>query len=885
MVSIINIMRAKIKTQPMPIILACLIASGIAFSSVPLLAEEIEEVEIEEEDMSYKEMLHRDKLLIKELQVEQKRRDKLTIVEKKEERRQIQSQTSALIREGKIAYSKRQYDEAREAFYSVLDIDPQNKTALNYLKLIRIRIDKEKAVALKRKTEELYREGIKNYKQKDYESAIENFLQVNNLIPDYKKANYYLDMSEKNIKKERFRESELGPEEEVSIREVEEEIVGEEIEVEIVEPREQEIVIEEKIEIKEEIKYKTEEETVQAQLSNREKLLQQKQEIEALIEEAKALYSDQMNNAAREKFEEVLEIDPKNRIALNYIDIITGKTEVEEVIEEKEIVGTPEVKAQGMYDAALSLYKKRDYESAREIFIELNGFYPAYKKTVYYLTKIDEILGKEKAKKESLLTKEERRKKKEQINEISEEANAFYRNNEYDKAKEKYQQILEIDEENRNAKKYIKVIDARIKEEELASLRDQTEALYKEAISLYKKRDYIAAKDKFLEVNGLYAGYKKTDTYLKKIDKIIQKKGITQEKKISEVKDTEPKKETKPSTKEKGKKDLTVKAEPIYQEAIQLYEDKDYGSAREKFLDVNDIYFDYKRTNYYLGKIEEALLKKLDEKIKTKQEKIKVKKEREIYTAQEKEEELAEAAERIRSEYELKADKLQRQWEEEFSRKEKRIESQRVSGQIIREEEVIKAREVFLEEQTSVEDVKIDITQDIDSEEVMMREDIEVTEEDINLRKVKENIERAKSRYQEAGMILEEVEEGLGEMDIEERQIQAKIEAMQAKEEAEDEEAIDLYEAKERIERVRKSYEQAGRMIDELDAQIQELPEDEEIVEETAVREIGGYGDVEITEEVSLDKVKNQLEQTKESYREVEDILDNIDEELGAINE
>ena len=330
MTSIINSIRIKLVFS----VFICCFAVGVVFVSTPLLAEEVEEITIEEEDLSYKEMLHRDKIRLKELQVEQKRRDKLNIIEKKEEQRSIQSQTSALIREGKIAYSKRQYDEAREAFYSILDIDPQNKTALKFLKLIRTRIDKEKGIALRRKTENLYREGIKNYKAKDYEAAIDNFLEVNNLIPDYKKANYYLDKAEKGIKKERFRQQELGLDLEEEATRREEVVVEEEVEVieevEIIEPREEEVIIEEQEEV--EIK----EEVVLRQTVEEEEVSQTEQEVEALLEEAKTLYSDQMNNAAREKFEEVLAIDADNRIALNYIDIIDGKAEVEQITVEEE---------------------------------------------------------------------------------------------------------------------------------------------------------------------------------------------------------------------------------------------------------------------------------------------------------------------------------------------------------------------------------------------------------------------------------------------------------------------------------------------------------------------------------------------------------------------
>ena len=51
--------------------------------------------------------------------------------------------------------------------------------------------------------------------------------------------------------------------------------------------------------------------------------------------------------------------------------------------------------------------------------------------------------------------------------------------------------------------------------------KKQTHALYKEALKSYKEGNYVAAKMKFLSVEGMHPGYKRAQAYLDKVDEKI----------------------------------------------------------------------------------------------------------------------------------------------------------------------------------------------------------------------------------------------------------------------------------------------------------------------------------------------------------------------------
>jgi len=104
------------------------------------------------------------------------------------------------------------------------------------------------------------------------------------------------------------------------------------------------------------------------------------------------------------------------------------------------------------------------------------------------------------------------------------------------------------------------------KKEKSAQEVNQVEEAFRQAISLYKQKHFIIAREKFLEVNQMSPGYKSTKRYIKKLDKKIakQERYLSKGKELKDVLRQERKEKEKEIAKlKKGdrKKDKEILAE------------------------------------------------------------------------------------------------------------------------------------------------------------------------------------------------------------------------------------------------------------------------------------------------------------------------------------
>ena len=143
---------------------------------------------------------------------------------------------------------------------------------------------------------------------------------------------------------------------------------------------------------------------------------------------------------------------------------------------------------------------------------------------------------------------------------------------------------------------------------------DEVSADYDTGILLFKRKQYVRAREKLERVVQVAPGYKSTSEYLSRIDSLLQEeqqrqlekqqqvlaRAIRKEKKAkkavppevvqqtaSEVQKPEPEGmvavPVEVSAKEDLDRDLHVKAQELFQEAERLYLSKQFVSAREKF--------------------------------------------------------------------------------------------------------------------------------------------------------------------------------------------------------------------------------------------------------------------------------------------------------------
>jgi tetratricopeptide (TPR) repeat protein len=93
----------------------------------------------------------------------------------------------ALLDSGIVLFNGKKYQEAELGFKQVLTIDPENKDARSYLEKINEVLDEQKNRELVRiQAEQLYVNGIDGIKKKNFDRAKEDFENVLSLIPDYK---------------------------------------------------------------------------------------------------------------------------------------------------------------------------------------------------------------------------------------------------------------------------------------------------------------------------------------------------------------------------------------------------------------------------------------------------------------------------------------------------------------------------------------------------------------------------------------------------------------------------------------------------------------------------------------------------------------------------
>ena len=135
--------------------------------------------------------------------------------------------------------------------------------------------------------------------------------------------------------------------------------------------------------------------------------------------------------------------------------------------------------------------------------------------------------------------------------------------------------------------------EAQVPEQNQAALTPiQSQALslaYDSAVSLFESRHYEMAFARFEDIREMDPSYKKTNAYLEKIGKILNKK-----------------KAVKPKSKKELLRQKKKELEPVYREGVKLYEQRQYIAARSMFEKVQEIIPNYKETKKYLHDIKQA---------------------------------------------------------------------------------------------------------------------------------------------------------------------------------------------------------------------------------------------------------------------------------------
>jgi len=590
------------------------------------------------------------------------------------------SEEEDLYQMGVSFFKKQKYIASKKTFDRLEAIIPDYKATRNYLTILKHKIKQKQQTLsgdrfqdgalyrqrerdewkrileesereLKKKLVEqvspLYKEALEHYKSRKFTLAKDYFKEIDNILPKYKDTSEYLLRIDTDIRQEEQR------------------FVKENYKKEV-------------------LKRKKEQEEWKRIMEESERKLQEKikEQVEPIYQEALHFYKQRKFDIAKSRFQEVKRIFPDYRSTAKYIERIdqdvqneakrrelirlreneqkkknaqiARKREEERLarlraVEEKnrthqfqrevasrrkereewlQILKESEAERQRkwreqadfIYHEAVQFYKRRQFEQAREDFLEVEQVIADYKSTAKYLARIDRDIEEEEkvrfAQQQRMYKREIRENQLAELEEIEEEKQ--FRALEDAKRLREFKVKARLRREQRD--QWDRVLRNNERERE-KRLNKEADYIYEEALHAYKKKHWERARSTFLEVEQVIAGYKKTNKYLARIDndiederqriKIAEQKSIEQQrKKEALVRQREEDRQRKilEADKKRQLKQQQKQAEAVYKFATSLFQRGDYTQAKTKFLEVEQILPGYKSAARYFPLIHSLLL-------------------------------------------------------------------------------------------------------------------------------------------------------------------------------------------------------------------------------------------------------------------------------------
>jgi len=554
----------------------------------------------------------------------------------KEREKNVYDQANDLYREAVKLHKAKQFVLAKEKFEEVEWVIPNYKSTVKYLKRIDKDIrkydvltkeekqrlfekqvrgehlakerdenrkrkemvlkEKEKMKRLQEEADFVYDSAVALYKKGKYVQAQEKFIDVEDILPNYRGTEKYL----KRISK-KFKKMPMSPVKQlVDERERDREFVASKVERTSADAQ------------------KHEEQFIQKAVQERYR--QYEDEATAKYKDAIHFYKGKNYTTAKSKFIQVEAIYPGYKDTLDYlsrIDDLILKQEpgvsvqmaaVERGIKDTLPSMTQKKQLRQLYKEAVGYYKSERYNLAQVKFRELRAQKLNYKATDKYLMKIDKKLAARAQQEQKQLAA---RSENELLSHYR-SAIQLYKARQYTRAREKFLEVQSLGG-YKATDKYLKKIarllkDSPTREKIVDEKADALKPLYEIAVEHYKSREYALAQDKFLEIQRTDRDYKATSIYLRKINEKLGGKSIQgqvvlkPQKDIQETVKEEPKLQLKP-----GK--IDKKTADIYNRGRDLYKTKRYMLAKEKFEEVLAVSPEHKKSLKYLRRIDKKIEK------------------------------------------------------------------------------------------------------------------------------------------------------------------------------------------------------------------------------------------------------------------------------------
>lgn len=592
---------------------------------------------------------------------------KRTIEESERMRQQgLREKAEAVYQKARTDYGQGEMEKARVGFAEAGQILPDYRSTRKYLALIDEDMAREQrseseilrkpevAVVLTRKAQtavmptsrkrleaqELYQQAKESYKKREFVKAKELFEKVNTVVRDYQATEKFLARIDSDIQQEARYQQDLQRRD--ARRQAKEMRYQQDLQRREAQRQAREKALEQKRAAAKAAVVRRRQETrglkeTAARIKNdRDKMVTGK--IQELYREAESDYTHGLYALARDRFNEVQRIAPGYRSTEEYLGNIAhaygGEVTVAPipvpprveqevlqvpvpVVEEESIipaekieapkVAEPDGEAAADYDAGVLLFKRKEYVRAREKFDYVAQLDSGYKSTSEYLSRID-----------SLLQEEQKRQLEEQQQAL---ARAIRKEKKVKKTvpPEIVQQTVSEAQKPEPEGVVAALVEASAKEDPDRELQVKAQELFQKAERLYASRQFVSAREKFLEIEGLVPGYKSTGKYLVWIDRDLleeqKKTRRAKQKQEREAASRAAKKKTAEKIAEKNQLNiqkveeakrarLLAQAEKKYAQALAAYAKKDFISAKQKFAELEKLSANFKETAQYLSRID-----------------------------------------------------------------------------------------------------------------------------------------------------------------------------------------------------------------------------------------------------------------------------------------
>jgi len=500
----------------------------------------------------------------------------------------------SLYRKAVDYYSKRKYVKAKNYFEKVDQMGFDYKATRSYLTLINNELNLQqrgkKAKEVQRKepevmiseeffeensfneeAEDIFQQALNLYKQKNYSKAQKKFRIVNELVPKYKNTEKYLKVVNKKISKLQARK------------------------------RRQEKVEE-----------------------SRQKRIKAKKALTEFVDRDEGSSSQSQEAIDPRVKLDKKEAESRDRDSFQDEGVEKEKKFIEKSVEERQKRRlTATVKK---YKQALSFYNKKNFIESKRKFIEVEALNPGFKDTLEYLESIDTDISEAKLKGfrrknkviskelwapkvfESTLKKREEVIFQEEAEDIFQQAFNFYKQKNYQKAKEKFQAVDLLVPGYKDVNKYLKIINKKISKQE-ARERKQRKFEEHERKIAERKRQKEEKRNKNAEARRIKIAEARMQKQKKWKESREQKEKNREQKRLAKQrKDSRhPRGEDFLTDAKLVKKKMSArdrrKVERIYKKALKHYKNNKLIQSKKRFLIVEKMIPQHKSTQRYLGKI------------------------------------------------------------------------------------------------------------------------------------------------------------------------------------------------------------------------------------------------------------------------------------------